>query len=135
MKRMDTAVLVLCGVGFADSVYLLINAIFPSIPLRCPNAGVVNCIVVTTSPYSHIHGVPVALLAVLWFPAIAYLSLVRSSFSQYLLFPLWVAGIATVGYLVSVETFILHEYCLYCTLAHICAALLGLPAYRLSFSD
>ncbi len=103
--------------------------------LVCPASGPINCGAVTSSHYSHVFGVPVALLALLWFGIITYLALACPSYFPYLLFPLWVAGVAMVGYLVSVEVFEIHAICLYCSLAHICAILLGPTVYRITFTE
>lgn len=127
--------LALCTLGVADSAYLFLNSVFSSVPLICPTTGIINCGEVTSSAYSHLYGVPVALLALGWFLALSILTLIRPSFTPYLIFPLWAAGITMIGYLISVELFILHAICLYCTLAHVCAALLGVPVYRLTFRE
>jgi len=48
--------------------------------------------------------------------------------------PLWLASMMIVGYLISAELFTLHAICIYCTLAHACSILMGIPVVKLSFS-
>jgi uncharacterized membrane protein len=79
--------------------------------------------------------VPVAFLELLWFAVTLALATVRPPSYQYVLFPLWVAGTAIVVYLTSVEVFVIHAICLYCTLADACALLLGAPVTRAAFSE
>lgn len=125
---------VLSLVGVADSTYLTIDS-FAKISPLCPTIGVINCEKVTQSPYSHPFGIPVALLGLLWFVAMLGLSVWRPSFAVYLMLPLWLAGIIMVGYLVCVEAFLLHAICLYCTLAHVCTALMVIPVVSLTLSE
>jgi uncharacterized membrane protein len=122
-------------IGVVDSAYLLLNSIFPSVQLVCPSSGAINCGEVTSSPFSHILGVPVALPALAWFLVLIVLIRWNPHFNEYALLPIWVAGIVTVGYLISAEVFFIHAICLYCTLAHACALLLGIPVTRLTFRD
>jgi len=130
-----TALIVLASIGLVDSAYLTINSLFSKVPLVCPTVGVINCGLVTSSKYSHIFGTPVALLGLLWFAAIIVLGVSRPSFAVYLLLPLWLAAVIIVGYLVYVEVFLLHAICLYCTLAHICTALIGIPVTKMTLSQ
>lgn len=134
LGRWSTALLILAAVGLADSAYLTINSLFSKVPLVCPTVGIINCGLVTSSKYAHVFGIPVALLGLLWFAAMFVLGIARPSFAVYVLLPLWIAGIVMVGYLVYAE-FLLHAICLYCTLAHICTALIGIPVVKLTLSD
>src|SRR3984885_8443294 len=130
MKRMDrweSFLLVLGLIGLGDSIYLLSNTLFPSLKLWCPNTGFINCGEVTPSPFSHVYGIPVALLAALRTPPLVALAGWRLSIYPYLMMPLWFAGGVMVGYLITAEVLFIHAICLYCTLAHACALLLGIP--------
>jgi uncharacterized membrane protein len=40
-----------------------------------------------------------------------------------------------VGYLVYIELGILHAICIYCTLAHVCTALMGIPVLKMTLSE
>lgn len=121
-------------IGIIDSIYLTVDS-FAKISPFCPAEGVIDCVKVTQSIYSHPYGIPVALLGLLWFTAMLGLGVLRLSFAPYLMLPLWLAGIIMVGYLIYVEVFLLHAICLYCTLAHTCTALMIIPIVRLTFSE
>ncbi|MDQ1617256.1 MAG: hypothetical protein QOJ60_3195, partial [Actinomycetota bacterium] len=56
----------LCLAGLGISVYLTIEHYRASTSLACPDTGVVNCLKVTTSTYSKLFGVPVALLGLVY---------------------------------------------------------------------
>jgi len=137
VKQLGTwpvALLVLAAIGLADSAYLTIDS-FSKVALWCPTVGILDCGKVTQSPYSHPFGIPVALLGLLWFATMFGLGAWRPSFSVYLLLPLWLVGIIMVGYLVYVELGILHAICIYCTLAHVCTALMGIPVLKMTLSE
>jgi uncharacterized membrane protein len=122
----------LAGVGLADSSYLLAEFLSGQVALySCPNIGVVNCAAVTSSGYSRFLGVPVALLAVIWFITMASLFVINSASLNPLLTPLWVVGVVFAGYLIFVELFLLHAICPYCTLAHATGMVLGAPSIKL----
>jgi len=55
--------LILGAVGIGDSTYLTIEALFPAqVQLVCPPGGILNCVEVTSSQYSHVFGIPVAVI-------------------------------------------------------------------------
>lgn len=135
MKRWRIFGLVLGIAGLADSLYLAAESINPEIPLYCPSVGILNCAPVTTSSFSRFIGVPVAVIGLVWFVLmLAIISLDKPGLN-YALIPLWVLSAVSVGYLVSVELFILHAICPYCTLAHILGLLMGVPAFKLALAD
>ena len=65
--------LILPLAGLAVSAYLTVEHYSSSTTLACPETGVVNCVKVTTSSYSTLVGVPVALLGLLFFAAMSVL--------------------------------------------------------------
>jgi uncharacterized membrane protein len=134
VPRQDAALLVLASVGLVDSAYLWISSLAKTPPF-CPTYGAIDCGAVTSSPFSHVFGVSVALLGLLWFAAMLGLAAWRPSFFPYLALPLWLVGMLTVGYLVYIEAFVLHAVCVYCTLAHVCNILMGVPVLRLTLSE
>ena len=115
--------LILAVGGLAVSAYLTVEHYSSSTTLACPETGVVNCVKVTTSSYSTLVGVPVALLGLLFFAAMSVLCAPvawRSSNP-------WVdrarlagavAGVAMVVYLVWAELFRIDAICLWCTVVH-----------------
>lgn len=137
MRGPQTQVLLLellAAIGIADSSYLTLDT-FAKVPPYCPTYHILDCGKVTLSPYSHPFGVPVALLGLGWFVVMLALAVSRPSFVVYVMLPLWVLGVAMVGYLVFVELFLLHAICIYCTLAHVCSILMIFPILRLTFDE
>jgi uncharacterized membrane protein len=115
--------LILAVGGLAVSAYLTVEHYSSSTTLACPETGVVNCVKVTTSSYSTLVGVPVALLGLLFFAA---MSVLCSSVAWRSASP-WVgrarlagavAGVVMVVYLVWAELFRIDAICLWCTVVH-----------------
>jgi uncharacterized membrane protein len=115
--------LILAVAGLAVSAYLTVEHYSSSTTLACPETGVVNCVKVTTSSYSTLAGMPVALLGLLFF---AGMSVLCSSFAWRAASP-WVArarlagavaGVVMVVYLVWAELFRIDAICLWCTVVH-----------------
>jgi uncharacterized membrane protein len=116
--------LALCLVGLGLAGYLTVEHFAGSSTLACPDTGIVNCLKVTTSSYSSLFGIPVALLGLLFFAAMTPLCAPmawRSTNPLVHRARLAVAGIgvAFVVYLVAVELFAVDAICLWCTAVHI----------------
>lgn len=132
MERWRKVAVVLSSIGIIDGTYLTADSLFPSIPIICPSVGIINCGTVTTSSYSRLLGVPVALLGTLFFVTMLGLVLLNRPSTNILMVPLWFSGVAFAGYLIFVELFVLRAICPYCTLAHSLAVLIGIPAFKLA---
>lgn len=124
LKRVSITGLILSVLGLADATYLTIAHYSTTVSLVCPETKFVNCAKVTTSSYSMIHGVPVAVFGLVFFAVMILLQLpvAWESANQRLrsfrvLFA--IVGMLSVFYLVYVELFKLNAICLYCTGAHI----------------
>ena len=119
----------LLAVGLAS--YLTVTHYADPAALACPDTGVVNCTLVTTSSWSVVLGVPVAVVGLGWALAMTALTTPWAWRAE----AAWVdrarlaasaAGAAFVLYLVYVELFRLGAICLWCTAVHVTAiALLG----------
>lgn len=118
------AALALAVAGLVVSAYLTVEHYTASTTLACPETGVVNCQKVTTSAQSHVFGIPVAVLGLVFFAAMTALNLPR----------LWrtppralhlarlaaaTIGVVTVLYLLGVELFVVDAICLWCTAVHV----------------
>ena len=128
------AMVSLASIGIADSVYLTADS-FAKVAPYCPTYKILDCGKVTLSPYSHPFGIPVALLGLLWFVAMFVMGILRPSFAPFLMLPLWIAGAVMVLYLVYIELGVLGAICVYCTLAHVCTALMLFPVVRMTFAE
>ncbi|MDA4128110.1 MAG: vitamin K epoxide reductase family protein [Thaumarchaeota archaeon] len=118
--------------GLIDSVYLLSDVFFPTVGLICPTIGIVNCGEVTSTPFSRVFGVPVALLATLWFAVFLIFAIRRTGFPEYLLLPLWIVGVVFAIYLIGVEVLVIHAICPFCTVAHALGVAMGVPVVKLA---
>ncbi len=104
--------------------------------------GIGECELVQTSEYSDIAGVPVALLGVFYFVAMAFLALVRINrirwvpggleWVQPVALSMALAATAFIAYLTYVELFILEAICVWCVgLATLTVTSLGLTVWGL----
>ncbi len=124
------------GLGVAG--YLTYEHFTSSTTLACSDNSVVNCLKVTTSSYSSVAGVPVAVLGLVFFAVMLVLQLP----------PMWrrpepavrigrlawsVVGLGTVLYLLYAELFSIDAICLWCTAVHVLTLLLfGTTVYATS---
>ena len=119
-----TATLGLSLLALGLTAYLTITHYTDPTALACPDTGIVNCTAVTTSAWSVILGVPVALIGLLWAVSMTALDSPwawRSS-ARWLdtaRLALSGAGAAMVCYLVYVELFRVDAICLWCTAVHV----------------
>lgn len=118
---------VLTLAGLAVSAYLTVEHYDSSVTLACPESATINCAKVTTSRWSHVGPVPVALLGLTFFVVMAglcsppawhrrRLDVVRVAGA--------VLGVLSVLYLVWVELFKVDAICLWCTAVHLCTVAL-----------
>jgi uncharacterized membrane protein len=109
--------------GVAVAAYLTYAHYTSATVLACPEGGLVNCTKVTTSSYSVIAGVPVAVLGLVFFAVMTVIELPWAWRSPWPWLPTVrvlaaAAGVAMAIWLVYVELFRLDAICLYCTAAH-----------------
>lgn len=120
--------------GIALGTYLTVAHYTTASVLACAETGVINCTKVTSSSYSVVRGVPVALGGLLYFVAMLPLQLPRawrspSAALRHARLAWSLVGVAAVLWLVYVELFRLDAICLYCTAVHVVTiALFGLTA-------
>lgn len=122
-RRTGLVSLLVCVAGLGISTYLTVEHFTAGTTFACPETGAINCQKVTTSAWSHIGPVPVAVLGLLFFAGMAVLCS-PPAWRLRAVAPVRVAG-ATVGvlsalYLVWVELFRVDAICLWCTAVHLC---------------
>ena len=131
--------LVVSLLGLADSAYLTYEHFSQSATFACPENATINCVKVTTSPESHILGIPVAVLGLAFFLFMVAVN-TRWGWKAPWAAVHWarlasvVAGIVFVLYLIWAELFRINAICLYCTGVHILtfilfALIVGRAAY------
>ena len=125
--RAAVVALVFALLGLAISVYLTVEHYTANTVLACPESAAINCTKVTTSRWSVIAGVPVAVLGLAYFVVMTGLCL-PPAWRRAWLGPLRLvaatAGVAMVVYLVYVELFDVDAICLWCTGVHVCTVVM-----------
>jgi uncharacterized membrane protein len=119
IKRLAWTIVILSMVGLVVSAYLTWSDLTSSSDV-CPINGSFECSVVTSSSYSRIEGVPVALLGAFWFTVALLLAIRVTNATSWVRFQLaWsILGAAGVPWLVYVELFLVGAVCLLCTVTH-----------------
>jgi uncharacterized membrane protein len=117
----------LLALGVAS--YLTVTHYTDPTALACPDTGIVNCALVTTSSWSVLLGVPLAVMGLVWAAVMTGLTAPWAWRAN----ARWVdsarlvvsgAGAAMVLYLVYVELFRIGAICLWCTAMHVTAVCL-----------
>lgn len=116
MSRTFTVVFAIVSfVGFLDAGYLTANHYFGT-PLTC--IIVSGCETVTTSSYSQLLGIPVALLGALYYLTVFLLTIGYIDTKKNILFDaartLTVAGFLFSLWFLFVQSYLLQSYCIYC---------------------
>jgi uncharacterized membrane protein len=117
--------LVLALLGLADSTWLtIVHFSVNLLSASCPASSVDNCVTVTTGPWSHPFGVPVAFLGLAFYVVFTVINLpyfwkskdVRVHWLRALMS---LTGVGFIFYLIYVELFLAKVICIYCTGVHI----------------
>jgi len=123
--RLPALVPAVLGLGVA--AYLTVEHYNGSTTLACPDSGTVDCAKVTTSSYSHVGPIPVAVAGLVYFAVMVAL-LVPWAWRVRVLDRLRLAGavvgIASVVYLIWAELFRIDALCLWCTAVHACTVVM-----------
>lgn len=113
------------ALGFLDSSFLTIQH-YNRDPFSCPLFG--GCEEVTSSAYSEVLGVPIALLGAIYYATIFSLSLyayLKNDMRAIRLASIFtVAGVLCSAYLVYLMFFVLDAICFYCLISAISSTLL-----------
>jgi uncharacterized membrane protein len=116
-------------VALAIASYLTYTHYTDPTALSCPDSGIVNCTLVTTSSWSVVLGVPLAALGLVWAAVITGLTVpwawrARAPWVDGARLAVSGAGAAMVLYLVYIELFRIGAICLWCTAMHVTAVCL-----------
>ncbi len=132
--------LIVSVLGLADAAYLTYEHFTQGASFACPENATVNCVKVTTSPESHVLGIPVAVLGLAFF---LFMVAVNSPWGwrapwqavHWARLAWVVLGIVFVLYLIWAELFRINAICLYCTGVHVLTFILfALIVGRAAFS-
>ncbi|HEY3716216.1 MAG TPA: vitamin K epoxide reductase family protein [Jatrophihabitantaceae bacterium] len=126
-RHSGLASLVVALAGLAVSAFLTVEHFSSSTTLACPESATINCQKVTTSHWSHLGPIPVAVLGLVFFAAMSALC-VPPVWRRRALDPARVGGAAlgvvTALVLVWIELFRIDAICLWCTAVHVCSLVL-----------
>lgn len=116
---------VLAFLGLADALYLTAHHYF-GVPLAC---GIFSgCETVTSSAYSVVFGIPVALLGVCFYFVMFFGALIALEYASRKIFRLVclfsVCGVGASVWFITVMAFILRTWCTYCLASAITSTLL-----------
>jgi uncharacterized membrane protein len=115
--------LLVCVLGIAVASYLTYAHYTDVRNLACSDKGKINCAKVTTSAQSHFLGMPVAVLGLAYFVAMAALCLPWAWRRPERIVRVGrlvaaAGGVAMVLWLVYAELFIIDAICVYCSIVH-----------------
>lgn len=114
----------LAVLGLLVSIYMTYEHFTGNTSLACPATGPFDCVKVTSSEWSSMFGIPVAVLGLVFFIvtlALCLPAMWRKPGRQLDRIRLaWLTiGLITALYLVWAELFRIHSICLWCTAVHI----------------
>lgn len=125
-------ILALAVAGFIDATYLTLEHYMGRVP---PCYITTGCSTVTTSPWSLIFGIYVALYGSLYYLAVILFSVHIFNTKKYPLFKYlsWLSwiGLASAVYFTSIQAFIIRGYCIYCLLSAVTSTLIFILAQSL----
>lgn len=117
-KWLMWGLIIVSFIGFLDASYLTV-AHYGGIDLTCTILK--GCEEVTTSEYSVIFGVPLALLGVFYYLTVLLLSLIyfdtKNRFILKIIPPLTVAGLFASAWFVYLQLFVIKAICEYCMIS------------------
>lgn len=134
------AALIASVLGLADAAYLTYEHFTQGASFACPENATVNCVKVTTSPESHVFGIPVTVLGLAFF---LFMAAVNSPWGwrapwqavHWARLGSVVVGMVFVLYLIWAELFRINAICVYCTGVHVLTFILfALIVGRAAFS-
>jgi len=117
MKNLYWANLIAAGAGVLISIYMLIFKLFAIESMCLGNGG---CSTVNASPYSEVYGIPVAVVGLIGYLAIAA-TLILENYSSFfkengplLEFGMGLVGVVYSAYLTYLELNVIHAICPFC---------------------
>lgn len=115
---------VLILLGFADSVFLTYEH-YALTSIGCPVSPWINCLAVTSSKYSEIAGIPLALLGVIYYLFLSFF-LYKSKEKMFKHFFLQLSSVGVIFslYLIYIQAFAIGLFCLYCLISAVISFLI-----------
>jgi dihydroorotate dehydrogenase subfamily 2 len=110
--------LILSLLGLLDSIFLTWEH-YALASVGCPVTPTINCLAVTTSIYSEIFGIPLALFGIVYYSSLItflFLSRKQKMFLHFYIL-LSIFGILFSVYLVFIQSLLIKMYCIYCLIS------------------
>ncbi|HEY4479161.1 MAG TPA: vitamin K epoxide reductase family protein [Candidatus Paceibacterota bacterium] len=136
LKRLAILAIVIAFVGFVDATFLTAEHYLDG-PIPCSITE--GCEIVTTSKFSVLFGLPIALYGALFYVSIIVLSILYLDKKNERMLKL-AAYFASIAFVVSlglvgIQAFVLHAYCFYCLMSAFLSTLLFVNGrFMLKFS-
>jgi len=129
MEKLPTKYLIITGItaftGFLDSIYLTLHH-YSGVELGCNL--ITGCDVVTRSSYATIFSIPLALLGVIFYATVLFLTVLSVDQKKKKIYKLLakasLAGLPPSIYFVAVQAFILKSFCEFCLLSALTSTIL-----------
>ncbi len=118
--RVYLSCMILAVLGLLVSIYLTVYHYSSSVPLACPDTGLINCASVLNSAYAYILGVPLAVYGLVFFVVELVILNLRYKDLKAVYNAL---GLVFVFYFIYLEYLIGH-ICIFCTTVHVTIVLL-----------
>lgn len=127
-RKLAAIVIALAGTGVLDAGYLTMR-FYSGTPPPCTISG---CEAVLTSSYAAVAGVPIAFAGALFYGSIILLSS-ASLITRHPAFLIAACALTPIGFLASlylllIQMFVLHSYCMYCLASALISTLLFITA-------
>jgi dihydroorotate dehydrogenase subfamily 2 len=114
MKKVSFYVfLTLILLGFADSVFLTWEH-YTMTSIGCPISPWINCLAVTSSKYSEIFGIPLALLGSIYYVFLFFFLTRKETMFKHFFILTSTFGVLFSTYLIYIQAFVIGLFCLYC---------------------
>jgi dihydroorotate dehydrogenase subfamily 2 len=114
MKKVSFYVfLILILLGFADSVFLTWEH-YTMTSIGCPISPWINCLAVTSSKYSEIFGIPLALLGSIYYVFLFFFLTRKETMFKHFFLLTSSFGVLFSLYLIYIQAFAIGLFCLYC---------------------
>jgi uncharacterized membrane protein len=136
VKHIVIAMAAIALIGFIDATYLAVKH-YAGTDLTCGVSG--GCNVVTTSEYSQVFGIPVALFGAGYYVSILLLSIgfldIKDKRILTILKWLPISGLLASAWFVYLQLYVIHAICLYCMGSATTSTLLFLLGMKLLYLD
>ncbi|PIS43343.1 hypothetical protein COT23_01765 [Candidatus Kaiserbacteria bacterium CG08_land_8_20_14_0_20_50_21] len=132
MKRVGVIlILILAFCGLADSFYLTQSELNGT-PLLCNIQNLSSCNVVATSQYSHIFGIPISELGILFYCIIFVLAaleiIIYDQLIRHALQTISCIGVLSSLYFTFIQIFVIGSFCIYCSVSALITILIFILA-------